>query len=160
MIRLLDLGMDPLNFGDSLIGIVAQRLVHSLCKHCASTRVLTDRELDELVAEYVTGTAITAEEGRQRLLAAAAAARPEEAISIREACGCDQCSGRGYKGRMGIYEVLENVGDMKRKIQTRAPTAEIFAEASRAGMRTLRQDALEKVVAGYIDMQQARTVSA
>ena len=160
VIRLLDLGMDPLNFGDSLIGIVAQRLVHSLCKHCASTRVLTDRELDELVAEYVTGTAITAEEGRQRLLAAAAAARPEEAISIREACGCDQCSGRGYKGRMGIYEVLENVGDMKRKIQTRAPTAEIFAEASRAGMRTLRQDALEKVVAGYIDMQQARTVSA
>ena len=160
VIRLLDLGMDPLNFGDSLIGIVAQRLVHSLCKHCASTRVLTDRELDELVAEYVTGTAITAEEGRQRLLAAASAARPEEAISIREACGCDQCSGRGYKGRMGIYEVLENVGDMKRKIQTRAPTAEIFAEASRAGMRTLRQDALEKVVAGYIDMQQARTVSA
>ena len=160
VIRLLDLGMDPLNFGDSLIGIVAQRLVHSLCKHCASTRVLTDRELDELVAEYVAGTAITAEEGRQRLLAAAAAARPEEAISIREACGCDQCSGRGYKGRMGIYEVLENVGDMKRKIQTRAPTAEIFAEASRAGMRTLRQDALEKVVAGYIDMQQARTVSA
>ncbi len=160
VIRLLDLGMDPLNFGDSLIGIVAQRLVHSLCKQCASTKLLTDREFDELVAEYVAGTAISAEEGRQRLLAAAAAARPGEAISIREACGCDQCSGRGYKGRMGIYEVLENVGDMKRKIQTRAPTAEIFAEASRAGMRTLRQDAIEKVVAGYIDMQQARTVSA
>jgi type II secretory ATPase GspE/PulE/Tfp pilus assembly ATPase PilB-like protein len=139
---------------------VAQRLVHSLCKQCASTKLLTDREFDELVGEYVAGTAISAEEGRQRLLAAAAAARPGEAISIREACGCDQCSGRGYKGRMGIYEVLENVGDMKRKIQTRAPTAEIFAEASRAGMRTLRQDAIEKVVAGYIDMQQARTVSA
>jgi type II secretory ATPase GspE/PulE/Tfp pilus assembly ATPase PilB-like protein len=61
---------------------------------------------------------------------------------------------------MGVYEVLENVGNMKRKIQTRAPTAEIFAEASRAGMRTLRQDALEKVVGGFIDMQQARTVSA
>jgi type II secretory ATPase GspE/PulE/Tfp pilus assembly ATPase PilB-like protein len=160
VIRLLDLGMDPLNFGDSLIGIVAQRLVHSLCKHCASTKLLTDRELDELVAEYVAGTAVTAEEGKQRLLAAAAAARPKEAISIREACGCDQCSGRGYKGRMGVYEVLENVGNMKRKIQTRAPTAEIFAEASRAGMRTLRQDALEKVVGGFIDMQQARTVSA
>lgn len=61
---------------------------------------------------------------------------------------------------MGIYEVLENVGDMKHKIQSRAPTYEIFAEASKAGMRTLRQDALEKAVAGLIDMKQAKTVYA
>ena len=58
------------------------------------------------------------------------------------------------------YEILENDGDMRRKIQTRAPTSEIFAEASKAGMRTLRQDALEKVVAGQIDLKQARTVYA
>jgi type II secretory ATPase GspE/PulE/Tfp pilus assembly ATPase PilB-like protein len=79
---------------------------------------------------------------------------------MHHAVGCEHCGGRGYKGRMGIYEVLENVGNMKQKIQTRAPTSEIFAEASRAGMRTLRQDALEKVVAGLIDLKQARSVYA
>jgi len=63
-------------------------------------------------------------------------------------------------GRSGLYKVLENVGGMKHKIQTRAPASEIFAEASRAGMRTLRQDALEKVVASLIDLPQARTVYA
>jgi type II secretory ATPase GspE/PulE/Tfp pilus assembly ATPase PilB-like protein len=79
---------------------------------------------------------------------------------MRHAVGCDQCNGRGYKGRMGIYEILENVGEMKQKIQARAATSEIFTEASRAGMRTLRQDALEKVVAGLIDLRQARTIYA
>lgn len=160
VVRLLDLGMDPLNFGDSLIGIVAQRLVRGLCKHCAVSKVLSDTEFKALVDEYVEGSAITAEEGRTRLLAAASGDSTVSAVSVRHAVGCDRCGGRGYKGRMGIYEVLENVGDMKHKIQTRAPTSEIFAEASRAGMRTLRQDALEKVVAGLIDFKQARTVYA
>jgi type II secretory ATPase GspE/PulE/Tfp pilus assembly ATPase PilB-like protein len=160
VIRLLDLGMDPLNFGDSLIGIVAQRLVRGLCKHCAVSQVLSDAELDALVLEYIESTAITAVIGRQRLLTAAAANPDSPGVSVRQAVGCEHCAGRGYKGRMGIYEVLENVGDMKHKIQTRAPTSEIFDEASRAGMRTLRQDALEKVVAGLIDLKQARTVYA
>lgn len=162
VVRLLDLGMDPMNFGDSLIGIVAQRLVRGLCKYCAVSAVLSDAEFDALVHEYIEGTALTMEEGRRRLLAASAAAGDPvvSTVSIRQAVGCERCSGRGYKGRMGIYEVLENVGDMKHKIQTRAPTAEIFAEASRAGMRTLRQDALEKVVAGLIDLKQARSVYA
>lgn len=164
VVRLLDLGMDPMNFGDSLIGIVAQRLVRGLCKVCAAPKVLSDAEFEALVREYIAGTALTMEEGRKRLLTSAASFSPDAAadsvVSIREAVGCDQCAGRGYKGRMGIYEVLENVGDMKHKIQIRAPTSEILAEASSAGMRTLRQDALEKVVAGLIDLKQARTLYA
>lgn len=160
VVRLLDLGMDPLNFGDSLIGIVAQRLVRGLCKHCAAPKVLSEAEFEALVQEYVEGTAITAEEGRKRLLTAASGDQAAATVSVCQAVGCDLCGGRGYKGRMGIYEVLENVGDMKHKIQKRAPTSEIFAEASKAGMRTLRQDALEKVVSGLIDLTQARTVYA
>ncbi|WP_114970383.1 GspE/PulE family protein [Rhodoferax ferrireducens] len=163
VIRLLDLGMDPLNFGDSLIGIVAQRLVRSLCKHCAMSKVLLRGEYESLVHEYIGGTALTPEEGHKRLLAAApstSGAPSASQVSTCHAVGCEHCGGRGYKGRTGIYEVLENVGDMKHKIQARAPTSEIFAEASRAGMRTLRQDALEKVVAGLIDLKQARSVYA
>jgi type II secretory ATPase GspE/PulE/Tfp pilus assembly ATPase PilB-like protein len=131
---------------------------------CAAPKVLSDAEFEALVREYIAGTALTMEEGRKRLLTSAASFSPDVAVdsvvSIREAVGCDQCAGRGYKGRMGIYEVLENVGDMKHKIQIRAPTSEILAEASSAGMRTLRQDALEKVVAGLIDLKQARTLYA
>lgn len=162
VIRLLDLGMDPMNFGDSLIGIVAQRLVRGLCKHCSQTHWLTPEEVEALVKEYVEGTALTQEQGHARLFPATAAgvspgsSRP----SMQTATGCDRCANTGYKGRTGIYEVLENIGAMKLKIQARAPTTEIFLEASRAGMRTLKQDALEKVVAGLIDLKQARTVYA
>ena len=162
VIRLLDLGMDPMNFGDSLIGIVAQRLVRGLCPHCAQPEVLTRPAYAALVQEYIADTALTPEAGHKRLLGAATAAAgaPVNSISVRHAVGCEQCAGRGYKGRTGIYEILENVGDMRHKIQARASTSDIFAEASRAGMRTLRQDALEKVVAGLIDLKQARTVYA
>lgn len=163
VIRLLDLGMDPMNFGDSLIGIVAQRLVRGLCKHCSQTHWLSPEEVESLVQEYVEGTALTMDEGRARLFPAVAAqgSLPSGAPpSTRIAAGCERCSNTGYKGRIGIYEVLENVGAMKLKIQARAPTNEIFMEASRAGMRTLKQDALEKVVAGLIDLKQARTVYA
>ncbi len=162
VIRLLDLGMDAMNFGDSLIGIVAQRLVRSLCPHCCVSRALSHDEYELLVKEYIQGTSLSPEEGHRRLLAAAspAAEGAQSCISVRHAVGCKLCGGRGYKGRLGIYEILENDGDMRRKIQTRAPTSEIFAEASKAGMRTLRQDALEKVVAGQIDLKQARTVYA
>lgn len=157
--RLLDLGMDPMNFGDSLIGIVAQRLVRGLCQHCATSKVLSDDEFGSLAHEYVVGTELTMEEGHKRLLAAASSGNQVKApASMRLAVGCEHCGGRGYKGRTGIYEVLENVGDMKHKIQIGAPTSDIFAEASRAGMRTLRQDALEKVLAGVIDLKQAQTV--
>lgn len=162
VIRLLDLGMDPMNFGDSLIGIVAQRLVRALCKHCAQSSVLSRLEYEALVNEYIEGTALTLAEGHSRLMAAAGIAEGTHphGVSMRHAVGCEKCGNRGYKGRMGLYEVLENVGQMKQKIQSRAPTSEIFAEASRAGMRTLKQDALEKVVAGLIDLKQARTVYA
>ena len=161
VIRLLDLGMDPMNFGDSLIGIVAQRLVRGLCKHCAQTHWLSPDEVEALVNEYIAGTALAQEQGHARLFPTTEAGVPNGSrSSMRVATGCDRCANTGYKGRTGIYEVLENIGAMKLKIQARAPTNEIFLEASRAGMRTLKQDALEKVVAGLIDLKQARTVYA
>ena len=160
VIRLLDLGMDPMNFGDSLIGIVAQRLVRALCKRCATPKALTGPELAALVQEYIEGTTLKMEEASRRLLEAAAAesGKPDAPVTVYHPVGCEHCGGRGYKGRMGIYELLENVGGMKRKIQSRAATSEIFQEAQSAGMRTLRQDALEKVLAGLIDLKQARLV--
>ena len=159
VIRLLDLGMDPMNFGDSLLAIVAQRLVRALCKFCAAPQALGTAQFEALVKEYVEGTPLTVEEGHRRLQEVACALPGGDTPpTVYSAVGCDRCGGRGYKGRMGIYEILENTAPMKYKIQSRAPTSEIATEAIRLGMRTLHQDALEKVLQGSIDLKQARQV--
>ena len=75
---------------------------------------------------------------------------------VKHAQGCPRCSGKGYKGRMGIYEILENSPNIRALIQRRARPTELFDEAVRNGMRSLRHDALEKWVLGKIDQRQAR----
>ena len=155
VVRLLDLGMDGMNFADSLVGIVAQRLVRSLCPHCAQKGALAPGQFTELVKEYVYASPLSEEEGGKRLLAAAAVATPEE-VMVKTAQGCERCSGKGYKGRTGIYEILQNSPEMRLLIQRSARPTEIFNEAIRAGMRSLRHDALEKCFQGLIDLRQAR----
>ena len=155
VVRLLDLGMDAMNFADSLVGIVAQRLVRSLCTHCAHQRPLLPAQWTEVVKEYTYGSTLSEAEGGARLLAAAGVDNPEQVL-IKTAHGCEHCGGKGYKGRMGIYESLENNAEIRLLIQRRARPREIFDEAIRCGMRSLRHDALEKWVHGRIDLRQAR----
>jgi type II secretory ATPase GspE/PulE/Tfp pilus assembly ATPase PilB-like protein len=157
IVRLLDLGMDPMNFADSLVGIIAQRLVRALCPECKAAHLLTQVEFEKLAASYIEGTQLTADIGRQRLLQAAGSAATDS-VQVYESQGCERCSGKGYKGRMGIYEVLENGPELKHLIERRAHTNEIFDQAVAVGMRSLKQDALEKVMRGSIDHDQARVV--
>ena len=156
VVRLLDLGMDPMNFADSLLGLVAQRLVRALCPRCAHGAPLDADAWQELLEEYREGCDMTLDEAQSRLLDAAGAPTPQ-AVVVRHAVGCEHCHGRGYKGRIGVYEVLRNSRSLKPLIQDRARPAELFDVAVREGMRSLRHDALEKVVQGRIDLKQART---
>jgi type II secretory ATPase GspE/PulE/Tfp pilus assembly ATPase PilB-like protein len=156
VVRLLDLGMDPMNFADSLLGIVAQRLVRCLCPRCAQDRAATPEEWRALVLEYADGSPLTEGEAQSRLLQAAGVEHPG-AVRLRHAVGCEHCSGKGYKGRLGIYEILQNTRGIRQLIQNRARPSEIFDAAVLEGMRTLRHDALEKVVQGKIDVMQARS---
>ena len=157
VVRLLDLGMDPMNFGDSLVGIVAQRLVRALCRHCKVKEPLSSSRLDLLAQEYIEDTSLTLDEARKRLLEAGQLESAGD-MSLYRAVGCDLCGGKGYKGRTGIYETLENSPGLKHLIQTRAATSLIFAQAVASGTRSLKQDALEKAFAGTIDLAQAATV--
>jgi len=157
VVRLLDLGMDPMNFGDSLIGIVAQRLIRALCAHCKAATPLDDTLFTQLAKEYVESTNLEPEQGRVRLLEAAQAETPQ-AVSLYRAVGCGACGGKGYKGRMGIYEILENGAELKQLIHSRAPTSHIFEQAIASGTHALKQDALEKVFAGKVDLEQARSI--
>ena len=155
VVRLLDLGMDPMNFADSLLGIVAQRLVRALCPHCAHERPLTGDDWQALLQEYMDGSELSVQEARARLLAAAGVASPDE-VRTRQAVGCEHCAGKGYKGRIGVYEILQNSRGLRTLIQKQARPSEIFDRAIAEGMHSLRHDALEKVVQGRMDLKQAR----
>ena len=153
--RLLDMGIDPMTFSDSLIGIVAQRLVRALCPQCAVAAPLAEADFEALLAEYTKDSPIDAAEGRKRLLASGGV-QEASALTVKTVVGCPHCGGKGYKGRIGVYEVLENSLTLRGLIQRHAPPREIFEAAVGQGMRSLRHDAIEKVLQGRIDLAQAR----
>jgi type II secretory ATPase GspE/PulE/Tfp pilus assembly ATPase PilB-like protein len=155
VVRLLDLGMDPMNFADSLLGIVAQRLVRALCTRCAHERPLSGDDWQALLQEYMEGSELSIQQASARLLKAAGVPSPDQ-VRVRHAVGCEHCANKGYKGRLGIYEILQNSRGIKQLIQNKARPSDIFDTAVAEGMRSLRNDALEKVVQGLIDLKQAR----
>lgn len=160
IVRLLDLGLDPMNFGDSLVGIIAQRLVRKLCKHCKRAELLAEADFEALMADYIEGTAVDAMTARERLrVAASMAPTTIGPIHTYFPVGCARCDNKGYKGRVGVYEVLQNTREQKQLIHTRASTDAIFAQAIADGTSSLRQDALAKVLAGAIDLKQAMTIA-
>jgi type II secretory ATPase GspE/PulE/Tfp pilus assembly ATPase PilB-like protein len=152
VVRLLDFGMDPFNFADALLGVLAQRLVRKLCADCKTGYAPTAPQLEELALEYC---------GESKLDPAkvvhAWRAQPK-GVTLYRAKGCARCDRTGYKGRMGLYELLTADAAVRRLVQTRAPVAEITAAAAASGMRTLKQDGIDKVLRGLTDLSQVRTV--
>jgi type II secretory ATPase GspE/PulE/Tfp pilus assembly ATPase PilB-like protein len=150
IVRLLDLGLDPLNFADALLGVLAQRLVRTLCSHCKEEYTPSPRDLDALVRAYGTGDPFR-ELGAKRgdvLLC-----RPHEG-------GCDKCGGSGYRGRTGIHELLVATVPMKHIIAKRGDVMEIRSLAVQEGMLTLMQDGILKILRGETDLNQLRRVAA
>ena len=150
VVRLLDLGMDPFNFADALLGVLAQRLVRRLCTQCRVKREPGRGELEELAAEYCEGTSLEPD--------AVLARWRQDKPTLHQAKGCKECDRTGYKGRLAIYELMVAVPAVKRLIQTRAPLSDIAAAALDNGMRTLKQDGINKVLRGFTDMREVRAV--
>ncbi|MFO7560066.1 MAG: GspE/PulE family protein [Desulfobacterales bacterium] len=145
--RLLDMGMDPFNFADAILCIMAQRLVRTLCKSCKKSYHPTQAEFDELVREY-GGPEEFEKTGVQYT----------DDFTIYKINGCEACSNTGYRGRMGIHELLMGTDEMKKLIQLNSPMEEIRMQAIKDGMRTLKQDGIEKIFQGYCDLLQVRKV--
>jgi type II secretory ATPase GspE/PulE/Tfp pilus assembly ATPase PilB-like protein len=152
VVRLLDLGMDPFNFADALVGVLAQRLVRRLCTECRVAYPPSAQQLEELALEYCGESKL--DPGRVVL---GWRSQPK-GLTLYRAKGCPRCDRTGYKGRLGLYELLVADSTVKRLVQSRAPVTEIAAAASANGMRTLKQDGIGKVVQGLTDMNQVRTV--
>lgn len=145
IVRLLDMGIDPFNFADALIGVLAQRLVRTLCKQCREPYPVTDETLLKIAAEY----------GEEESLRAAI--NGEYPQSLQRAGGCNNCNG-GYKGRMGIHELLTASDQIKLMVQNKVTAANIRNVALSEGMLTLKQDGILKVLAGHTDLHQVRSV--
>ena len=144
IVRLLDMGMDPFNFADALLGVLAQRLVRTLCKSCREPYHPSRAEYDALVRAYAgnfdaLGFPYT------------------DDLVLHKAKGCEKCN-NGYKGRTAIVELLEGSDEVKALIQTKAVMERIREEAVKEGMTTLMQDGIRKVFLGLTDIQQVRKV--
>lgn len=164
IIRLLDMGMDPFNFADALLGILAQRLAKRLCD-CKEPYFPEQDEIKSFIAEYAEDLRHTAPwkadyAGEAKKLYEGWVRNYGESGRLRfyKAVGCDKCNKSGYKGRVGLHELLVGDDEMKKLIQERARVAELFVSAVAAGMRTLKMDGMEKVMMGATDLKQVRSV--
>ncbi len=166
IIRLLDMGMDPFNFADALLGVLAQRLAKRLCKECKKPHVATKEEIKQILAEYALELGNTEKWKRdpnqayQELYAewVKMFADSKGQFTLYEPVGCDNCSDTGYRGRVGLHELLVGSDLVKKNIQEHARVAEMLATGLNEGMRTLKQDGIEKVLQGITDMHQVRAV--
>ena len=146
IVRLLDMGIDPLNFADALLGILAQRLVRTLCNKCKEAYHPTREEFDETVQVY-------GEKYFHRLNIVY-----NDGLVLYKSKGCSACDNTGYKGRMGIHELLVASDTIKRLIQKHATVEEMREVGLEEGMTTLLQDGIYKAFQGYTDIKQVERV--
>ena len=143
--RLLDMGLNALNFSDAFLGVMAQRLVRRLCTKCKEQYHPSEEEFEDIVNYYgreyfdKTGIEYTSD------------------LTLYRAKGCDSCS-KGYRGRLGIHELMDGSAEIKRMIKRAETTEALFEQAVKEGMNTLKQDGILKVFQGLTDLHEVRRV--
>jgi type II secretory ATPase GspE/PulE/Tfp pilus assembly ATPase PilB-like protein len=145
--RLLDLGMDPFNFADAILCILAQRLARTLCQDCKQEYHPSKEDYHELVREY----------GQEDFTKNIDIPYADDLVLSKPA-GCENCNNSGYRGRMALHELLTGTDEIKRLIQNKARVDENRNQAIRDGMATLKQDGIEKIFKGNLDLLQVRKV--
>jgi type II secretory ATPase GspE/PulE/Tfp pilus assembly ATPase PilB-like protein len=156
--RLLDMGMDPFNFADSLLAVLAQRLVRRLCNECKRSDEATDAQVTELLEDYLHCFPESVRPAREAILTDWMTRFGRNGkLMHTHAPGCSRCDGTGLKGRAGLHELMTINPGVRRLIQTSARPEEIQAEAMAHGeLRTLRQDGIEKVLSGFTTIEEVR----
>ncbi|MDP8219471.1 MAG: type II secretion system ATPase GspE [Candidatus Theseobacter exili] len=135
--RLVDQGIKPFLVASSVQGILAQRLVRRICDKCKEPHKASDKEFDLL----------------------GQAAHELKKVTIYKGKGCDECSGTGYRGRIGIMELMVVDDTIRNLIYKKASSTEIRSRARETGMRTLREDGLRKVAAGVTTLAEVFRVT-
>ena len=161
IVRLNDLGVDPFSFADALQGILAQRLVRRLCPKCVTRKPQPDEELLELIQDYQTALPEAHREHDYQTLTDLWTARYglKGRLQHYHAPGCAHCGGTGLKGRVALHELMTTSTEIRQLVQHRARPKELQAAAIAEGMRTLRQDGIEKVLAGITTLAEVRATT-
>ncbi len=129
--RLIDMGVQPFLIASSLIGVLAQRLIQTLCDECKQPHTPTELELEEMDIESI----------------------PQDA-TIYKANGCPKCNHRGYSGRTTVCELLMLTDEVRPLVLAKSDAATVKKKAMQQGMRTLRQDGIQKVFRGITSFQE------
>ena len=166
VVRLLDMDMDPFNFADALIGILAQRLAKTLCPNCKRSYQPDENEMHHLAHEYIRDLlppGLSEDEQQPYVANLVDDWRVEFGnqrgnFTLYKPTGCNECNDTGYRGRIGLHELMIATPKLKQMILTRTPAVEIHYEALHSGMRTLKQDGIEKILQGYLDLPHVRAV--
>jgi type II secretory ATPase GspE/PulE/Tfp pilus assembly ATPase PilB-like protein len=145
--RLLDMGINPLNLSDAFLGVLAQRLVRKLCDKCQESYHPSQEEFEDIQSDY--GQEALAKTGHIY----------NSQIKLFRSLGCEKCSGSGYKGRVGIHELMEGTPEIKQLIKKNATSHDLAIKALEQGMTTLKQDGIRKVFQGLTDIREVRRVS-
>jgi len=145
--RLLDMGLDPFGFADSLLAVLAQRLVRGLCASCKVAYEPSHEEWTRLAEEHGPGAGALPHEPQ-----------PGQQL-YRAGDGCSACRGTGYKGRFGIHELLVSSERIRSAIYRKQPVGDVRETALSEGMSTLKQDGIHKVLAGATDLEQIVTAA-
>jgi type II secretory ATPase GspE/PulE/Tfp pilus assembly ATPase PilB-like protein len=165
IIRLLDMGMDPFNFSDALLGILAQRLAKRLCS-CKQPYNPEGAEIKSFLQEYCDELQNTSTFKKDPKAAMENVYRDwvktygndKGQLTFYKSVGCEKCGGGGYKGRCGLHELLIATDPLKKLIAERSRVSELIAVALEEGMRTLKQDGMEKCLLGMTSMKEVRSV--
>jgi type II secretory ATPase GspE/PulE/Tfp pilus assembly ATPase PilB-like protein len=166
IIRLLDMGMDPFNFADALLGVLAQRLAKRLCSKCKQAYTPDPAEIKALLTEYCEELHNTEAFKKDPKGAVENVYRDwvknygndKGQLTLYKPVGCDTCGGGGFKGRVGLHELLIASDRMKKLIAEKARVAEMLAVCLEEGMRTLKQDGIEKILMGVTHIKEVRAV--
>ncbi|MDD4977452.1 MAG: GspE/PulE family protein [Gallionella sp.] len=158
--RLIDLGIDPFNLSDALLAIVAQRLARLICPACAQQEEISARELEDLAIEYHLSAHLNPPSLNEREAIIRhwrdRFGQDDGRLYLKQAVGCKACNG-GYKGRIGLYELLRATPTLRHMVRQHSSGSEYLQIGIDEGMRTLKQDGIEKVLAGLTDMAQVHS---
>ncbi|OEU79958.1 MAG: hypothetical protein BA872_04875 [Desulfobacterales bacterium C00003060] len=147
VMRLIEMGLDPISFADALLAVLAQRLARRLCVKCKKSYHPDKKEYEDLVMSY-----------GEEYFRADKISEYSEDLTLMRKTGCISCGKMGYLKRLGIHEMLVGTEEIKIAIKKKADMEVIRNQAIADGMRTLRMDGIRKIFEGLIDLEQVKKV--
>jgi type II secretory ATPase GspE/PulE/Tfp pilus assembly ATPase PilB-like protein len=160
VMRLMDQGVTPWDLSDALLGVHSQRLLRRMCSACRMSRGAKEAEIEEWVEGYFHGAVVADPQAEREALLRSWLERFGREGRLRrfQSPGCERCGHTGQRGRLAVHELLVVTRELRRLIRAGAPAWNLQRQAQKDGMRSLRQDAVEKMVAGQITLDEVRTV--